>query len=123
MDVHMVKSSQAYGCRSLICNGHILPLAHLYHPSSRIVPVFLARSLSLSVCVCQTKNKRALGDRTNNASTDPNPNPTASKPGAAIVGTPGVKPAAAAERRAASRALIDGEGAGGEEGPGECSQS
>eukprot|EP00752_Nemacystus_decipiens_P014181 g12611.t1 len=68
--------------------------------------------------------KRALGDRTNNTSTSSDANPIASKnkPGAAI-GTPGVKPAAAAERRAASRALIDGEGPAAEDGPGECNQS
>eukprot|EP00903_Cladosiphon_okamuranus_P012223 g11463.t1 len=67
-----------------------------------------------------SNNKGALGDRTNNTSTsaDVDANPSARK-----IPQVQAQPAAAAERRAASRALIDGEGPVDEEGPGECNQS
>lgn len=66
------------------------------------------------------QKKRALGDRTNNSATEAAP---AGKAGIIAAGTPGVQPAAAAERRAASRALIDGESAINDESAGECNQS
>lgn len=67
--------------------------------------------------------KRALGDRTNSTPAKATP-AVAGKPLSALAATPrGVQPGAAAERRAASRALIDGEGPVNDEGAGECNQS
>ncbi|CAN0529920.1 unnamed protein product [Ectocarpus sp. 12 AP-2014] len=69
--------------------------------------------------------KRALGDRTNN--TPAKATATAAVTGklrsAASTTAGGVQPAVAAERRAASRALLDGEGPINDEGAGECNQS
>ncbi|CBJ28848.1 kinesin family-like protein [Ectocarpus siliculosus] len=69
--------------------------------------------------------KRALGDRTNNTPAKATATAAvAGKLGAATSTTAGgVQPAAAAERRAASRALLDGEGPINDEGAGECNQS
>ena len=74
------------------------------------------------------QKKRALGDRTNNTATEGAPaaggKAKAKARGLVAAGTPGVQPAAAAaERRAASRALIDGESAINDESAGGCNQS
>ncbi|CAM9372571.1 unnamed protein product [Scytosiphon promiscuus] len=67
--------------------------------------------------------KRALGNRTNSTPAEVT-HAVAGKVGTALASTPaGVQPAAAAERRAASRALIDGGGGVNDEGAGECNQS
>lgn len=68
--------------------------------------------------------KRALGDRTNNTPAKATATAVTGKLGSAASTTAGgVQPAAAAERRAASRALLDGEGPINDEGAGECNQS